>query len=225
MILFNKNNWWKLATVLLLLYVIVAGLLLPVPRREILNETIRNLYFHVPMWFGMIALTFWSLVQSIIYLRTQHFNNDNRAAAFAKVGFVYGVLGLATGAVWAKYTWGSYWSQDIKQITSAIIVLMYGAYFILRDSIDDQRRKATVSAVYNIFAFAMVYPLMFKLPRMVNSLHPGNGGNPALGDDSLADMMKPVFYPSVIAFILLGVWISTLLYRYYRIDQKTKWEL
>jgi heme exporter protein C len=222
---FLFKNYWKIITVLLLVYVLLAGLLMPVPRREILNETIRNLYFHVPMWFGMIALTAWSFVQSIVYLNTQQMNADAKAVAFAKVGLVYGVLGLATGAVWAKYTWGSYWSQDIKQITSAIVVLMYAAYVVLRDSLDDPRRKATVAAVYNIFSFVLIYPLLFKIPRMVQSLHPGNGGNPALGDDSLADMMKPIFYPSVIGFVMLGVWVSTLLFRFYKIENKLKAQL
>ena len=63
-----KGLWWKILTIVLVLYVIIGGLLFPVPRLPILNETIRNLYFHVPMWFGMMILLLASVVSSIQYL-------------------------------------------------------------------------------------------------------------------------------------------------------------
>jgi len=208
-------SWWKWVCIILLGYTLVAGLTLPVPAREILNETIRNLYFHVPMWFAMIALCLWSFVYSILYLGNYNYKYDAQARAFAEVGFVMGIAGLLTGMLWAKYTWGDWWSQDIKQITSAITLLIYAALFVLRGSIEDEKKGATISAVYNIFAFVLIFPLLFIIPRLQDSLHPGNGGNPALGDDSLAPMMRPIFYPAVIAWILLGFWIANIKYRYF----------
>lgn len=213
-----KKDWWKFLGAGLVFYTIVSGFLMPVPRREILNETIRNLYFHVPMWFSLTVMCLIAFIFSIMYLNTKNAKYDAYALAFSESGFIFGLAGMATGMLWAKYTWGSAWSQDIKQITSAILLFMYSAYLILRNSIDDQDKRATIAAVYNIFAFVMIYPLMFKIPRMVDSLHPGNGGNPALGDDSLANMMKPIFYPAVIAWILMAVWIATLRYRAYRLE-------
>jgi len=183
------------------------------PFRNILEETIRNLYYHVPLWFAMIILFFTSMIYSIRYLNKKQMRHSVLAAEFAKVGVLFGVLGLTTGMIWAKHTWGAYWNWDLRQNTAAIQVLIYVAYFILRDSFDDLEKKSRISAVYNIFAFATVIPLMFVIPRLSSSLHPGSGGNPALGSNDLDNAMRMVFYPAIIGFTLLGVWISSLLTR------------
>lgn len=189
------------------------------PFRNILAETIRNLYFHVPLWFGMIFLFLASVIYSIRYLRNPLDNYDIKAVAYAKAGILYGILGTVTGAIWAKYTWGAYWSFDVKQNMSAICLLIYAAYFVLRTSFDDEQRKARISAVYNIFAFAAMIPLLFVIPRLADSLHPGNGGNPALGTDDLDNTMRTVFYPAVIGWTLLGFWMSELIIRTRKVEQ------
>ena len=81
-----KKNWWKILSFLLLVYTIVGGLLMDVPRLFILNETIRNLYFHVCMWFAMMILFIISFVYSIKYLRGFNLRNDIFARHFAGVG-------------------------------------------------------------------------------------------------------------------------------------------
>jgi heme exporter protein C len=205
-----RQLWWKVLCVVLLAYAIIGGLLLPVPARFILNETIRNLYFHVPMWFGMIILFTYSFVYAIKYLRSGKLEYDIYAAEFIKTGVLFSILGLITGMEWAKYTWGTPWSNDPKQLATAMCMLTYFAYLILRGGIKDEEKKAKISAVYNIFAFALMIPLLFVLPRMVDSLHPGNGGNPGFNAYDLDNRMRPVFYPAVIGWFLLGYWISTL---------------
>jgi heme exporter protein C len=77
----------------------------------------------------------------------------------------------------------------------------------------DEEKRARISAVYNVFAFAMVVPLIFVLPRMVDSLHPGNGGNPAFAKYDLDSNMRIVFWPANIGWITLGIWIATLFAR------------
>lgn len=202
-----KLTWWKILTVMLLLYTVIAGLLNDVPHLAILNETIRNIYFHVPMWFGMIIILTVSVVYSIKYLRTPTVINDTIAESAAKVGILFGVLGIITGMEWARFTWGEYWSNDPKQNASAIGLLIYFAYLVLRSSFAEQQQRARISAVYNIFAFAALIPLLFILPRMTDSLHPGNGGNPGFSSYDLDNNMRMVFYPAVIAWTMLGVWI------------------
>ena len=205
------RNWiWKVACCVLLMYTVVGGFLMPVPRLDILNETIRNLYFHVPMWFTMLTLFATAFGYSIKYLRTNNLEDDIRALEFTNVGILFSILGMATGMEWAKYTWGSFWSNDPKQLGTAMSMLIYFAYLILRSGIKDDEKRALISAVYNIFAFAMMIPLIFVLPRMVDSLHPGNGGNPAFAKYDLDSDMRMVFYPAVIGWILLGFWISTV---------------
>jgi heme exporter protein C len=184
------------------------------PFLNILEESIRNLFFHVPMWFGMMILLLISVIFSIKQLgKADSLKNDTKAKSFAKIGVLYGILGVVTGALWAKHTWGAYWSWDVKQNTSAVALLIYLAYFVLRSSFDDADKRARISAVYNIFAFATLIPLLYIIPRMVDSLHPGAEGNPAFSSYDLDSSLRLVFYPAVIGWILFGVWMANLAIR------------
>jgi len=205
-----KNNWWKVLAVAILTYVILQGLLGVVPRQPILNESIRNVYFHVPLWFGMVILLLTSAVYSIKYLRNGRPDDDRVAVEFANTSILFGLLGCATGSLWANYTWGEPWPNDPKLNSVAVGMLMYLAYLILRGSFDDEQRRARISAVYNIFAFAVFIPLIFIVPRLNASLHPGNGGNPAFGKYDMDNNLRMVFYPAIVGFTLLGVWITEL---------------
>ncbi|MEJ0055071.1 MAG: cytochrome c biogenesis protein CcsA [Bacteroidota bacterium] len=215
-----RKSWWKILSVALLVYTVIAGFLGPVPRLEIVNETIRALYFHVPMWFGMCIVFTISLIYSIRYLRNPNSNFDGIAVEFAHVGLIYGILGITTGMIWANYAWGSPWHGDPKQNGAAIATLVYLAYFVLRSSLDNQEQRARLSAVYNIFAFAAMVPLIFIIPRMTSSMHPGNGGNPGFNTYDLDSNMRMVFYPAVIGWTLLGIWIATVKTRLRKAEQK-----
>ncbi len=182
------------------------------PYREILNETIRNTFFHVALWMAMFALLIVGLYNGFQYLRTKDIIYDSRASSFNMIAIVYGLLGLATGSIWARYTWGTWWTTDIKLNMAAISMLIYVAYAILRASVDDIDKRARLSALYSLFAFAAMIPLLFVFPRMANviSLHPGNGGNPALGGEDMDNTLRMVFYPAVIGLFLFGRWIATI---------------
>lgn len=205
-----KKHWWKMLAVVLLTYTILMGFMGKVPARFILHESIRNLYFHVPMWFTMITLLLISVIKGIMFLNTNDLKHDHHSAEFAKAGILFGTLGLLTGSFWARFTWGDFWTSDAKLNGAAIGMLMYMAYLILRSSFEDEQRTATLSAIYNIFAYCIFVPAIFILPRLVDSLHPGSGGNPAFKAYDLDDSMRLVFYPAVVGWILLGVWIATL---------------
>jgi heme exporter protein C len=210
----------KVTTIILLTYTIVGGLLFDVPRLNIVNETIRALYFHVPMWFGMVVLYCVSTFYAIQYLRNPSIQKDIVSVEFANAGLLLGMLGIFTGMMWANYTWGSPWHGDPKQNGSAISCLVYLAYFVMRGSIENEEQRARLSAVYNIFAFAAMIPLIFIIPRMTSSMHPGSGGNPGFNMYDLDSKMRIVFYPAVAGWILLGVWIATLRVRIRNIDEK-----
>ncbi len=215
-----KKYWWKILSVTLILYTIVGGLLFDVPRLNIVNETIRALYFHVPMWFGMVVMFLVSTVYAALYLKNPIPKNDTYSISFAHVGLVLGMLGICTGMIWANYTWGSPWHGDPKQNGAAIALLIYFAYFILRGSVTNNEQKARLSAVYNIFAFTTMIPLIFIIPRMTSSMHPGSGGNPGFNMYDLDSKMRMVFYPAVIGWILLGTWIATLRIRIQLVEEK-----
>ena len=209
----------KILSILLLTYTFSAGYLLDVPALPILNETIRALYLHVPMWFTMIFLLFLSSFHSYKYVYNGDVLHDLKSYNFAHLGVYFGVLGLITGMVWAKYTWGTFWTNDPKLNGSAIGLLIYFGYFILRSSIDDESKRGKISSVYNVFAFCMLIPLIFILPRLTDSLHPGNGGNPGFNVYDMNSQLRLVFYPAVIGFILLGLWISDIRFKMLKLNK------
>jgi heme exporter protein C len=214
-------KWWKYLTIVLLLYTVVMGFLGHVPRLAILNETERNLYFHVPMWFGMTIILLASVINSIRYLRNPSTRLDTLAHESAKTGILLGVLGLLTGSLWARYTWGTWWTTDVKLNGAAVTMLIYAAYLVLRGSVSDEQQRARLSAIYNIFAFSAAIPLLFIMPRLAEaSLHPGMGGNPGFSKYDLDSGMRLVFYPAVIGWTLLGVWITEVACRFAFVKEK-----
>lgn len=215
-----RSTWWKILSIVLLIYTVIGGLLFGVPRLVVVNETIRVLYFHVPMWFGMISLFGASAWFAIKYLRNPNSKYDIYSTQFANVGFAYGMLGILTGMLWANYAWGTWWHGDPKQNGAAITLLVYSAFFVLRASIENHDQRARLSAIYNIFAFIAMIPLIFIIPRMQDSLHPGSGGNPGFNMYDLDNSMKTVFYPACAGWILLGFWIATLRIRMRLIEEK-----
>lgn len=218
-----RKSWWKVCTIALLSFTFTAGFLIKVPYVGNLYGSIRNFFFHVPMWFGMMILFIVSVVYAVKYLRTPSHKTDAYSMEFAKTGFVFGILGLITGAIWANYTWGEPWSNDPKQILAAVALLIYAAYFILRNSIPDLDKRAKIGAVYNVFACAMLIPTLWIIPRMVESLHPGGqgvDGNPGMAGKDLDPTLRIVFWPAVIGWTLLGVWITTLKIRFEILKEK-----
>lgn len=220
-----RKPWWKILTIILLLYTCSVGFLIKVPSPPgvPLQETIRNLFFHVPMWIGMMVTYTVSVVYAILYLRKPNHVYDIYSNEFAKTGTMFGILGLITGMIWANYQWGKAWSGDPKQNGAAIAVLIYFAYFVLKGSLNEEEKKARIGAVYNIFAFFMLFPTIWILPRLTESLHPGgqgSEGNPGLNPKDSSPIMRAVMYPAFIGWTLLGVWVTTLSIRFAIIKEK-----
>jgi len=215
-----RSYWWKILGAILVFYSVVAGFLVPVPKLPILHETIRNTYFHIPMWFAMILLYLISVIYSLKYLSSANPKHDLIAIESVNVGIVFCAFGLITGMLWANVTWGEPWPNDPKLNSSAIATLMYLAYLVLRNALDEEQKRAKISAIYNIFAFPVMVVLLFILPRLTDSLHPGNGGNPAFSNLDMDGTMRAVFYPAIIGWMLIGVWIMTIRYRYRVLEQE-----
>lgn len=215
-----RQSWWKWLGAILLTGVITGGLLVPLrtpgmegmafPNLPILYESIRNLLFHVPMWFSMVLVLLFSFVQSLRYLSGNDLRADIYASKSVDVGVLLGILGILTGMIWAKHTWGAYWPNDPKLNGAAIGILIYLAYMVLRGSVDDEQKRAKLSAVYNIFAFILYILFIFVIPRLTDSLHPGNGGNPGFGKYDLDNYLRVFFYPAIIGWTLLAFWIISI---------------
>lgn len=215
---FLKNSWWKMLGVLILLYVIAGGLLFEAPQLPVIRETVRNIYFHVGMWFSMMFILFMSLFFSLRYLRYFRPDDDLKAVTAVKTGLVFGILGLITGMIWAQNTWGSYWVNDPKLNGAAVGMLTYLAYMVLRGSVDELDKKARLSAVYNIFAFVLFFVFIMILPRLSQgSIHPGIEGNPALSTGDLDPRMRKVFFPAIAGWMIMAWWLFRVYYRILRL--------
>ncbi|MHA4742145.1 cytochrome c biogenesis protein CcsA [Dyadobacter sp. MSC1_007] len=214
-----RKIWWKILCIVIIFYVIIMGFMGPVPRLAIINESIRNTYFHVALWLAMTTLLFTSMVFSIRYLNKGRIDDDDIASEIAKSAIFFGILGCLTGSVWANYTWGDPWPNDPKLNGAAVGILIYLAYLLLRSSFEDEQRRARISSVYNIFAFAVFIPIIYILPRLTDSLHPGSGGNSTFGSYDFDNDIRKVFYPAIIGYILLGLWLAELRIRIKQINR------
>ncbi len=219
------KHWWKILAVILVLYTIIFGFLIEVPALPILHESIRNLFYHVTMWFSMIILCGVSWVYSIMFLNTGRTDHDIIASEAANLGIMFGSIGILTGMIWANFTWGAPWVNDPKLNGAAITMLIYLAYFVLRNSMDEEQKRAKVSSVYNIFAFILLIVFLYILPRMTDSLHPGNGGNGTFSDLDIDNTMRTVFYPAIIGWTLIGVWFLNIRVRIKKLSHQRETEL
>ena len=178
------------------------------PFQPNIMETIRNLMLHVPMWFTMFLLMGISFAQSIRSLGTSSTaEHDMKALASVKTGMWFGVLGLLTGSLWAKFTWGAWWVDDPQLNGAFVTVMVYAGYLVLRSSVQDEALRTRLSAVYNLFGFCLLVVLLMVLPRLTESLHPGKGGNPAFSSYDLDSALRAVFYPAVLGWMILGTWM------------------
>ncbi|MFM7309384.1 MAG: cytochrome c biogenesis protein CcsA, partial [Flavobacteriales bacterium] len=134
-------------------------------------------------------------------------------SAAAHVGLVFCMLGLITGSIWARFTWGAWWTRDPQLNGSMLVFIMYVAYFILRNTVNDEQKRARLGAIFNVFACIMMVMLLLILPRFAAGLHPGKSGNPAFSKYDLDSSLRTVFYPACAGFILLGYWLYTLVLR------------
>lgn len=221
-LLANKKNWRVVNITLaigLISYAIIFGLTKTLPYQSPnLGQTSRSIFYHVPMWFAMMIMGYTSVVYSIRYLRGQRMEMDLRAGESARIAVLFGMLGLLTGIVWSRVTWGealpdtdpaAWWPWDPKQTSALICILIYAGYFVLRMSFDEPTQRAKVAAVYNIFAAASIYPLFYVLPKALGGLHPNTGEK----GSALVDMSPEfysVFWPGVIGMVCLAVWIFDL---------------
>lgn len=205
-----RKIWWKILCIVIIFYVIIMGFMGPVPHLPILNETIRNTYFHVALWLAMTILLFAAMIFSVKYLRAGRISDDDIASELTKSAIFFGILGCVTGSAWANFSWGDPWPNDPKLNSAAVCLLIYFAYLLLRSSFEDEQRRARISAVYNIFAFAVFIPIIYILPRLTDSLHPGSGGNATFGSFDFDSNIRKVFYPAIIGYVLLGMWLAEL---------------
>jgi len=214
---------WKIFTGFLLSAVIVAVFLMPPPQKD-LGDVSRIFFFHVPVaWVAVLAF-FVSMVNSILFLSRGDMLFDIQAASAARLGFLFCILALITGTIFAKNTWGSFWNWDPRETSLFILILIYGAYFALRSAVEIGERKASLSAVYSILAFLTVPFLVFVVPRVYQSLHPTES---VIDSELRFQLPLPyflIFLCSILGFTLIFIWMHKMEIFLYTIDKQIKKE-
>lgn len=209
-----------------LVEIIRANPVMTFPMIQGLGELGRNMLFHVPM--SMVAFIAFLLgtIYSILYLVKKDFDFDRRARAASAGGFLFTAMATATGSIWARFSWGTFWNWDPRETSIFILLLIYGAYFMLRSLLEESEdKKARIAAVYNIIAFVSVPFLMFVVPRITQSLHPGGGGTEApiinlSGQTHTDRTLLNMHWISVFLFLLVFLWIKDIYTRVLRLQDK-----
>ncbi len=155
------------------LFVLVAFLVVVffTPLEMVMGAVQKVFYFHVSAaWAGMLGF-FAAAVCAGLYLKTRDIEWDIRSAAGVEIGLVFTVIGVVSGSIWARPIWNTWWTWDPRLTTSAIMVLIYLAYLLLRHSLDEPGRRARFAAVYALIGFVSV-PLTFFSIRLFRTIHP-----------------------------------------------------
>ncbi len=217
---------WKIFLYLLLVFVSVAGIAFPIvekpslwyefPLIPVLEENAKIIFFHVPTaWLTVIAFLM-STIFSFRYLKTKNLDDDAKAYSAAQLGMVFCILATVTGSIWSKFAWGSFWSWDPRQTSIFAILLIYGALFALRSSIESEDKRATLSAVYSSIAFVTVPFFIFVMPRIMKGLHPGSAEDSNAGpvvDFQMNSNMQLIFFLSLIGFTIFFFWMWNVGYK------------
>jgi heme exporter protein C len=226
----------KICLGVLLTAVIVFGLGLPMsahphawyelPVIPGLEQKTRIIFFHVPTaWLSVVAFL-TSMVYAIRYLQSRNLAYDIRSSAAAGLGFLFCILATLTGAVWAKFNWGSYWNWDPRETSIFVLLLIYGAYFSLRSAVENEEKRATLSSAYSIIAAVTVPFFIFIMPRIMTGLHPGAKGDPEgagpVVEFKMSPNMRLIFFCSLIAFTLLFSWMFRLKVRTAELEAQTQ---
>ena len=165
----------------------------------------RIFYLHMGCNIGALLAYVVSLVSSVGYLVTRNLSWDRLTQASVEVGTICGTGTLITGALWAKPTWNAYWTWDPRVTTATITVLIYIAYMLFRNGIDNRHTRARFGSIYALFAFISL-PMTYYSARWFRSIHPVvfNGENAdAQGGFDIGPSMGQTLSIAMLAFTLL----------------------
>jgi len=201
--------WWNALIFIAMTAVIVLSFVTPAPQQQI-GEASRIFYYHIPLaWICVVAFVM-AMIYSIRYLKTRNIAEDDKAAEAARLGLIFCALATVTGSVFAKVTWGSFWSWDPRETSIFILLLLYGAYFALRGAVEVEEKRAALAAAYAIFAFITVPFLIFVLPRVMPSLHPTESIISNGLEFTMGLTVRWIFAASLVCFLMIFLWLFSL---------------
>jgi len=166
----------------------------------------RILFFHAPMAMTAMLGSAVGLLASIGFLLTKNFKYDSIAVAITEVGLAFLAANLVTGSIWGRIIWGIWWTWDARLTSALVCWLLYAGYLMLRHAIEEPTQRATVAAVFNIFAFVDVPIVIFSI-KWFRTQHP----QPVLwGGGSMDPDYKSTLMLNWLALILLGAVLTMI---------------
>jgi heme exporter protein C len=201
--------------------IVIGAFLWPAPAQGFIGESSRIVFFHVPCaWTSALAFLV-AAGYSVAYLARRNPLHDDVAAGAVRLGLLFAVLALVTGALFAKIMWGAYWNWDPRESSFLLLIFLYAAYLFLRAAVDDPERRARMSAAYALFAAVLMPFLFFVAPRVTSSLHPQTVINPQ-GKILMDTPTKAVFFGALIGFSGLFFWMLSLESRAARLQRRER---
>ena len=189
--------------VTLVLFAIAVGLVFfYAPEEAVMGLVQKVFYFHVATaWVGLLGFM-GAMVTGITYLRTSNRKWDVAGMASIEISLVFFLITIIMGSIWARPIWNTWWTWDPRLTTATIVELVYAAYLLLRQGIEDPDRRARFGAVYAILGSISV-PLTFLSIRIFRTIHPvviGNADPTATGQFDMTPKMAMTFFFSLITF-------------------------
>jgi heme exporter protein C len=176
------------------------------PTEAEMGDTQRIFYFHVAAaWTAFLAF-FLVFLASIAYLRTKAVRWDILAVSAAEIGIVFTSVTLASGSVWARSAWGTWWTWEPRLTTTLMLWLIYVSYLLLRGMVEEPNRRAAFAAVFGIIGFVDV-PIVFMSIRWWRTLHPQVVGTEGFNMEAT---MLPALFLSVAAFTVVFLYLLLL---------------
>jgi len=177
------------------------------PTEAVMGQVQRVFYFHIgTAWVGLLGFILAALA-GIIYLVTHDQKWDIIEIAAVEISLVFFMITIILGSIWARPVWNTWWTWDPRLTTAAITELIYIAYFMLREGIEDPDRRARFGAVYTILG-GVSAPITFMVIRLVRSIHPViiAGGDPSVqGTFAMTAHMKVAFFFALFTFTVLFI--------------------
>jgi heme exporter protein C len=161
---------------------------------------------------------FVAVIGGIIYLRTGNLHWDIIGVSAVELGMVFMLIGIITGSIWARPTWNTWWTWDPRLTTITIVELIYAAYFLLRQGMEEAERRARFSAVYAIAGFLSV-PLTFFSIRFARTIHPILIGSSDPTSQGAFDMTSPMVITFIVSLVAFSFLFSDLLWHRFRLGE------
>jgi len=176
------------------------------PTELVMGNVQRVFYFHIgTAWVGLLGFIVAALA-GIIYLINKDMKWDRFEVAAVEVSTMFFFITIVLCSIWARPAWNTWWTWDVRLTTAAITELIYIAYFMLRQGIEDPEKRARFGAVYTLLG-GISAPITFMVIRLFQSIHPVVIGAANENQDKLAMTpdMRVAFFFALFAFTVIFI--------------------